>query len=786
MKEYTPFIKAKAVWAAGKAREVNATCVFSARVPLLQSGMLRVTASCLYRAFFNGKLIAYGPARAAHGFFRVDEIPLPCNKADNTLVIEVAGYNCNSFYTLNQPSFLCAEITDGNSVIAYTDAPCVGFLCSLSNERLQKVPRFSYQRAFTESYVFRAPHADFGEFCGEPTETERSESGVCLARNVSYPTYEYQKFTGCAYGKVTLREPQEKFPRERYLVNDNLVIFPEGEWETDACDTAYNFVYRNECAGETGALHAGEYAVFSCSQSLTGFLETKLYADEDSLVYILFDEVDFRRENDADGGIGVCFWRNDSLNLITYAIKKGEFAHVSFEAYTAKYIKVVVLEGKIRNLQTGVRRYENPDAGRFLFHCEDEKLNAVTEAARQTFAQNAVDILTDCPSRERAGWLCDSYFSGQAEKLLTGENRVERNFLENYCYQSQNFAFGQEVLAMCYPAEFADGEFIPNWMLFWLLELESYFERTGDTDLIEKAAPRARKILSYFQRFENEYGLLENLESWVFVEWSKANDAEFIKGVNFPSNMLYAKALECFGKLYKSEDILAKAERLKEEIRKRSYNGKLFEDNLVRENGELKRFNHTSETCQYYAFYFGIADEVRYPELYRFVFGCLGPHRDSKTEYADVFVSNAFIGNLLRLDYLLRKGRGRQFLDESKEYYYKMASCTGTLWEHNQVQHSLNHGFASYVANMIVRCITGFCGIDERKKQVFLANASVPMACKVKIPAVGGCVEIVCSGAERTVHVPAGYTVVREETALPPFGTKSAFQTEPLALAGNE
>ncbi|MHB8336004.1 MAG: alpha-L-rhamnosidase-related protein [Ignavibacteriaceae bacterium] len=44
------------------------------------------------------------------------------------------------------------------------------------------------------------------------------------------------------------------------------------------------------------------------------------------------------------------------------------------------------------------------------FSCDDDSLNEIYSAAVQTFRQNSVDIFADCPSRERGGWLCDSYF----------------------------------------------------------------------------------------------------------------------------------------------------------------------------------------------------------------------------------------------------------------------------------------------------------------------------------------------------------------------------------------
>ena len=43
----------------------------------------------------------------------------------------------------------------------------------------------------------------------------------------------------------------------------------------------------------------------------------------------------------------------------------------------------------------------------------NEKLQKIAAAAVESYRQNAVDLFTDCPSRERAGWLCDSFFTGQ-------------------------------------------------------------------------------------------------------------------------------------------------------------------------------------------------------------------------------------------------------------------------------------------------------------------------------------------------------------------------------------
>lgn len=75
-----------------------------------------------------------------------------------------------------------------------------------------------------------------------------------------------------------------------------------------------------------------------------------------------------------------------------------------------------------------------------------------------------------------------------------------------------------------------------------------YRDRGGSEKLIEAFRDRVYALLAYFRPFENEYGLLEKLDGWVFVEWSKAN--ELVQDVSFPTNMLYARMLRAAGELY--------------------------------------------------------------------------------------------------------------------------------------------------------------------------------------------------------------------------------------------
>ena len=484
-------------------------------------------------------------------------------------------------------------------------------------------------------------------------------------------------------------------------------------------------------------------------------------AKEDALLYILFDEVAFN-ENEGKP-LSISFYRNTTHNCLTYSLKKGHYRLMSFEPYTARYARIVVLSGKAKILRFRLVRYENPDVDAFRYSFADKRFERIFDAAKSTFAQNAVDLLTDCPSRERAGWLCDSYFSGQVEPLLTGNAFQEKAFLDNYIHAKRD-DLPKGMIPMCYPADFPSKEFIPNWSLWYILELYEYRKRNGNDEVVQGSLDNVRGILSYFQSKENESGMLEDLEGWVFVEWSKANDPEFIAGVNAPSNMLYAEALQKAGILLQEESLITKGDRLKKAIRSFFFRGDFFVDNALRnQQGELVLTDHTSETCQYYALYFGIITPEEDPSFFAKMRDHFGEHRNEKKTYPRVYKSNLLMGILLRLEVLLRAKEPKRVLEETIGYFDKMASLTGTLWEHDDVYASLNHCFASFVIALECHANFGLRYIDEEKKEIHLSSIAALEEGSISIPLRNGRLFIRAKNGIRTIRKTLEYRLVCDD-----------------------
>lgn len=700
------FSKATPVWGKGLQEEMNITCGFYTTIENNEnSAVLKIATSGFYRLYINGEFIHHGPVRTAHGYYRVDEIPISENlkKSKNHIAVEVVNYYVNSYAYLKQPGFVQIEIASGDKIIAATDDKASTFKSFRLLQRIRKIQRYSFQRPFAESYRL-SPGCDLwriGNFCFvRALELEQTDKKAFLPRELpifNYPEANAENVLSC--GNVFFVGIPKNPIRDRSLVNINEQLggFTLNELELKLSDEMQGFNYTQTYVinkpyiGYT-ELSAGEYQIISMPSLLSGFPVMNILCEDDATLYFAHSEV-LSENGDVDGLRAGC------VNVIRLDLKVGNYDFQGFEPIGFKYVKLICTKGKvkIKNLKIREAVCAIPILKMSDFKTAEEK--KIVQAAINTFRQNAYDLFTDCPTRERAGWLCDSYFIGRMENFFTGSNLMEKQFLENFLLPEKFEFIPDGMLPCCYPADHYNGDFIPNWAMWYALELIDYYRRTGDSKLVILAKAKMEGLIKYFEAFENSDGLLENLEGWVFVEWSKAND--LVQNVNFPTNMTYAAMLRGLGELYRNKKWCKKSELIADTIRRLSYNGEFFVDNQIYQDGVKVLSNETTETCQYYAFFFNIATPTAYPELWKKLITDFGPQRSQTGKYKEVWPSNAFIGNYLRLDILLRNGIYEECYNQIIGYFSDMVNTTGTLWEYMESGASCCHGFASYVAYLL-------------------------------------------------------------------------------------
>lgn len=691
------FDAAEPIWTTAEKDEINSSVAFTThfewdgKAPL----KLRLAGCSIFKVFVNGEFAAYGPARGPHGWFRMDEWDLSrvARKGDNRLNIVGVAYNTTTYYIVEHKPFLQAEVLSGGKVVRATGD---GKWDANFTERVRKAQRYSAQRA--QSEVYEVPRRDSWEcwkrdgFKGKSLVIANAPSARLLERGAPYPKFEIDGTyrptdilavslrTGNLGEAPHLWDEKGSFLGRTYSTAE-LKYAPSVDWWKRSIEPKAKF---EGGAAKIDAMHGVRY---EGAINDTGFLRLKVDVTKPGRLLVGFDEILVGDKLDFLKRFGC-------NNIVLWDVKEpGEYDFESFEPYTFKFAEVIMLEGEATVEKLESRTYKNPNATRTCT-LADPADRKIFESARETFAQNAVDVFTDCPSRERAGWLCDSYFTGPAEHFFTGKNEVERTFLRNFALAEKFPHLPEGMVPMCYPGDHINKTFIPNWSMWFILELANYFDRTGDRETVDLLRPRVEGLLKFYAQYLNADGALENLPSWVFVEWSHANDAKLVKdGVNWPSNMTYADVLAKAARLYNRPELAEQSEKLKELIRNRSYAGGWFRDNA--------KHPDVTETCQYYAFFHGVATPKTHPELWKRLTDEFGPERQAKGLYKEVWPSNAFIGNLMRLLVLKREGRDAQVSREIRGYYLKMAEKTGTLWEHDRPEASCNHGFASYLAILL-------------------------------------------------------------------------------------
>lgn len=699
-----------AVWAKGKSEEKNITLAFVYERKFANGAQLtiKVAASNVYKMYIGGRLSGYGPARCAHGYARIDEYVFTADGDAQRIVFEVASYRINSYIYINEPPFFACEVfVDGKRVAVAED-----FACYILDDRVQKVQRYSFQRAFAEYYRINMPRMELytGKIKYPRAETCVTAGRKYLPRGVPLPQLcNTETFKEIERGGVEKRDDAPVLRNKPLTdIGEKLLGYPMCELEEILTDTASGFVYLPDKCG------IGCYALYDANKEYSGFINMQVRVREHSELYIIFDEI-LGDGCDENGARKLDFTRMGCCNVVKYELDVGEYAINTFEPYSLRYLRAVIF-GDAEVERVWMSEVKSDTAESFKFTVEDNEIQLIANTARRTFEQNAVDILMDCPSRERAGWTNDSYFSGQADRLFTGTGKIEKNFLENLLLAPQFAELPQGMIPMCYPSDHLDGVYIPNCAMWFALQLCDRLKSSTMNEPAEVYKEKVYDVIRYFEKYENEEGLLEDLEGWIFIEWSECGNDEHLRGVNFPSNMMWYGVLRQAGELFVDRALLQRAERLRIKIREYSFNGEYYEDNCERENKKLIRKGHITETCQYYAFFFDVADEENDKLLYNRLFE--QNRNDFLKNEPCIARSNMIAGLLLRGELLMRYKKQSLLVEESKDVFLKMAIRTSTLWENNSTVASCNHCVASIVEKWLVYAYTGYIGCIDGKPNI--------------------------------------------------------------------
>lgn len=159
-----------------------------------------------------------------------------------------------------------------------------------------------------------------------------------------------------------------------------------------------------------------------------------------------------------------------------------------------------------------VRHY--PYVEKLDINSKDEKLKKVLRLCVDTLKYGVQDKYMDSLDREKGQYLGDEAFASYAHMLLTGQAELACKFLRDAA-ETVTICKGMMSESICsFPQEIAD------YSLQFAGNVYRYYEYTHDMGLLIEMYPIIMGILEYFERYEREDGLLENVtEKWNIVDW---------------------------------------------------------------------------------------------------------------------------------------------------------------------------------------------------------------------------------------------------------------------------
>ncbi len=410
------FRSARPIWPEGREKEMNLWVGFRAvfQAPAGKHVYLRMAGCTFYRVYLNGKFHGWGPARGPKNHFRVDlwDITPHLTPGENFVCVEVAGYNVNSYYVLDQPSFLQAEVTTDTEVLASTAGAGRPFEAKILSQRVQKVQRYTFQRTFSEAYHLEPQSSAWRESADAPLEPVKCAvfaSHPNIPRRVPFPDYEKRQpemiaaegeFDWSGKAPSSLFEDRSIPSAARIGPNmlgyrwDDLTEIPYLELQK-AKTTVNNRIDVPYACDQPLHLTAGRFRTLDFGTDVAGFFGAHVTAHTHTKLYFVFDET--LTDGDVD------FKRLMCDNIVAYTLAPGTHDVETFEPYGLEFLKLMVLEGECSVDHVYLREYTAPDVWTAHFSCSHAGLNKLFAAGRECYRANAIDLFQDNPTRERAG-----------------------------------------------------------------------------------------------------------------------------------------------------------------------------------------------------------------------------------------------------------------------------------------------------------------------------------------------------------------------------------------------
>lgn len=245
-------------------------------------------------------------------------------------------------------------------------------------------------------------------------------------------------------------------------------------------------------------------------------------------------------------------------------------------------------------------RNSSPAGG--SFKCSNELFNSIYELINWSIKSNLSSVATDCPHREKLGWLEQTHLMGNSIKYIYDIHNLYDKIIDDMIESQLSNGLVPDIAPEFVPflSGFRDS---PEWGSACIIVPWDMYEWYGDTAAVRKAYPMMREYLVYLSSMAKDDILTHGLGDWYDLGPKFPGEAQLTpKAVTATSIYFYdAKLLAEMASLIGEKKDADSYKNLAEEIRL-SFNKEFF-------NYKTKIYSTGSQTAYAMPLFYGIVDD---------------------------------------------------------------------------------------------------------------------------------------------------------------------------------
>ena len=198
------------------------------------------------------------------------------------------------------------------------------------------------------------------------------------------------------------------------------------------------------------------------------------------------------------------------------------------------------------------------------FTSSSELLNKILAICKNSYLSNLYSLPTDCPTREKNGWMADGFMVQEAGMLNYDSNTIYAKWVKDMVDAQQDTGNMPGIVPTSH--EWNSDWAGPIWdaaIFIVPMNLYDYYE---DKESVRNIYATAQKYLNYLETEENEKGLLSSgLGDWLYYKAETSTDF-MVTAYYYWDNILMARMAHILEKNADEAKYLKKAEDLKQII----------------------------------------------------------------------------------------------------------------------------------------------------------------------------------------------------------------------------